>query len=136
MMGGQTTGVPAVDTLAAWSVAAAAIAGLAALGWRLLRGWRRIEKGVDQVVEDWRGTPARPGVPARPGMMERMSTLEDTSRQVDRRLGSVEQHDQEIDRRLRLIEHEMHPNGGSSFRDAIDRVDRRTARIAPDNDGT
>lgn len=112
-MGGQTTGVPAVDAVVVWSVAAVAIASAAGVVWKLRRSWRRVEKGVAEFVADWRGTPARPGVRARPGMMERMSTLEEVTQQVDRR--------------LRAVEHELRPNSGHSMRDAIDRVDRAIA---------
>lgn len=113
VMGGQTTGVPAVDAIVVWSVAAVAIASAAGVAWKLRRSWRRMEKGVEEFVADWRGTPARPGVRARPGMMGRMSTLEEVTQQVDRR--------------LRAVEHELRPNNGRSMRDAIDRLDRAIA---------
>lgn len=60
------------------------------------RAVRRIARTVDEFAEDWNGTPPRRGVPARPGVMER------------------------LDR----IEHELHPNSGSSLRDAVDRVEQ------------
>ncbi|WP_199881593.1 hypothetical protein [Streptomyces sp. CB03911] len=57
---------------------------------------RRIARLIEEFGEDWRGTPPRPGVPGRRGVMER------------------------LDR----IEHELHPNSGSSLRDAVDRVEQ------------
>lgn len=38
---------------------------------------------VSQMIDDWRGTEARPGVPRRPGVMERLEKIEhDVSRVV------------------------------------------------------
>lgn len=38
---------------------------------------------VSQMLDDWRGTEARPGVPRRPGVMERLEKIEnDVSRVV------------------------------------------------------
>jgi hypothetical protein len=71
--------------------------------------WRR----VDEFIDDWQGTPARPGVPVRPGVMAR--------------LGAIEV-------KVEAIEHEVKPNSGSSLADAINRVDRRTAQAIPTTD--
>ncbi|WP_371481911.1 hypothetical protein [Kitasatospora sp. NBC_00315] len=64
------------------------------LAW-VVRAVRRIARIVDDFAEDWNGSPPRRGVPARPGVMER------------------------LDR----IEHELHPNSGSSLRDAVNRIE-------------
>lgn len=53
-------------------------------------------------LDDWFGTPARPGVPARLGVMARLDA----------------------------IEHELHPNSSMSMRDAVDRIEKAVA-IAP-----
>lgn len=55
-------------------------------------------------VSDWFGEPERPGHPARPALTERVAKLEE---QV------VE------------IREEFKNNGGSSMRDAIDRIERK-----------
>ncbi|MEU2660196.1 hypothetical protein ABZ615_33370 [Streptomyces sp. NPDC007325] len=34
-----------------------------------------------------------------------------------------------LDDRVAAIEHELHPNSGSSLRDTVDRVDARTAHL-------
>ncbi|MEU5094956.1 hypothetical protein [Streptomyces sp. NPDC020996] len=107
----DTTGVPAVDTVVVWCVATAAIGAGLGLLWRLTRGVRRILTRVDEFVDDWNGVPARPGVPERPGVMTRLDGIEE---------------------RLASVEHELHPNSGSSLRDAVDRVDRRTQRLTRD----
>ncbi|MGW1127447.1 hypothetical protein [Streptomyces sp. NPDC002526] len=96
------TGVVAIDVVVIWCVAAAAVAAALGLLWRMTRGVRRIVLRVDEFVDDWNGVPGRPGVPERPGVMARLDGIEE-------RLGSVE--------------HELHPNSGSSLRDAVDRVD-------------
>jgi hypothetical protein len=106
----DSTGIVAVDDLVIWSVALTAIAGSAALLWRLTRGVRRLLSRLDEFVDDWQGTPGRPGVPGHEGVMARLCGIED---------------------RLAAVEHELHPNSGGSLRDAVDRVDQRTARLDP-----
>ncbi|MDG9705534.1 hypothetical protein [Streptomyces sp. DH37] len=109
------TGVAAVDSLVVWSLALVAIAALAGLLWRGVAALRRLIRRIDYLVDDWTGTPARPGVPARPGAMERIGSIEETMGRMDER--------------LQVVEHEVRPNSGRSMRDAVDRVDRRTAQI-------
>ncbi len=58
---------------------------------------RRLAKQNDEFREDWYGQPARPGRDAVPGVPER----------------------------LRRIEKELHPNGGGTMRDAINRLEQR-----------
>lgn len=111
-MSESTTGVVAVDALVIWSVAAAAVAAALGLLWRMTRGVRRIVLRVDEFVDDWHGVPGRPGVPERPGVMARLDGIE---HDLGRLAG--------IDERLGRVEHELHPNSGSSLRDAVDRVE-------------
>lgn len=33
-------------------------------------------KGLNNLLDDWNGVPARPGVPRRPGVMERLEKIE------------------------------------------------------------
>lgn len=98
----ESTGIPAVDVVVVWSLAGAAVAVALGLLWRLTRGVRRITGRVDEFVDDWNGREGRPGVAGRAGVMERLSGIED---------------------RLARVEHELHPNSGTSLRDAVDRVD-------------
>ncbi|REE62112.1 hypothetical protein BX257_4725 [Streptomyces sp. 3212.3] len=109
----DSTGVPAVDTLVVWSLAAVAIAGAAATAWRIGRWLRRIAVRVDEFVDDWQGVPGRPGVPERPGVMTRLDRIEG---------------------RIGRVEHELQPNSGHSLRDAVNRIDHRTQTLAPDSD--
>lgn len=75
----------------------------AALGW----GWRRLG-AVRQMAVDWHGTPERRDPtgtvidPARPGVPGRLVRLED---------------------KVCAIDKEMHPNAGTSARDAINRLE-------------
>jgi hypothetical protein len=111
-MNPATTGVAQVDAAALWCGTVAAITGALALVWRATRSLRRIAGRVEDFIDDWQGTEGRPGVPAHPGVMTRLDAIED---------------------RIARVEHELHPNSGASLRDAVDRVDQRTRRIAPDD---
>lgn len=62
--------------------------------------WKRIQNWIttwEQFMVDWAGEPARPGRDAVPGVMER----------------------------LNRIDGELRNNGGSSLKDAIDRIESR-----------
>ncbi|MFD8531536.1 hypothetical protein ACFV0L_29360 [Streptosporangium canum] len=75
--------------------------GLLAGGVAVLWQLARFLKRLGDVSDDWSGEPARDGVPGRPGVMARLST----------------------------IEAELHPNHGSSLRDAVDRLAVAMARL-------
>lgn len=112
-LGDGTTGLGPLDTAAVWAGAIIAVLGLLAGAWRVVRRVLCVLRRVDQVVDDWQGTPPRPGVPARAGVMQRLATIEQT---------------------MGIVAHEVRPNGGSSLRDAVHRVDRRTASIVGDEE--
>jgi hypothetical protein len=113
---GEATGIGAVDGAVLWAGAVAVVCAAAFALWRVLRALVRIIARVDEVVDDWTGTPARPGVSARPGLMERVSAIEGQTCQIP-----------DLAERVRAIEHEMHPNGGDSLRDQLDIVVREVA---------
>ncbi|MFE7514402.1 hypothetical protein ACFU8I_24710 [Streptomyces sp. NPDC057540] len=100
------TGIPSLDLAAALAAAVVALGGALALLARWSRPLRQAVRRLGEFLDDWFGTPSRPGVPERPGVMQRLCSLEDE---------------------VAGIKHEVHPNSGSSMRDAIDRVDARTA---------
>lgn len=108
-----STGVPAVDAVVVWAAAIAAVAGMLGLLWRAARPIRRVVRLVEEFAEDWHGIPPRSGVEGRPGVMQRLERIE-------RAMGDVV--------------HEVRPNAGGSMRDAINRVDRRTASLAGDEE--
>lgn len=60
---------------------------------------------VGHLVDDLTGEPARPGHAARPGVMERLATMEDRTEELVR-------------------------NSGSSIKDVVHRLDRRTADLS------
>lgn len=113
LLGDGTTGVGPLDTAAVWAGAVVAIAGLVGGLWRVLQRGRRMARRVDEFMDDWRGTAPRPGVEGRPGVMERLSTIE---------------------QRVGIVVHEVRPNNGASLRDAVHRVDRRTASLAGEDE--
>jgi hypothetical protein len=57
-------------------------------------------------------------------MLERQTRTDECLAQMDQRLSTLEGE-------LTAVRAELRPNGGSSVRDALDRVDRRTAQLAP-----
>ena len=65
----------------------------------------RILAALMQMLEDWRGTPARPGVDAVPGVMERLQS-----------------HTVALDE----IRHEVFPNSGGSLRDSVAAIHEAT----------
>lgn len=86
-----------------WAAGIVTVGGAAAMLWRMLMAGRQATKKWDTFLDDWHGSPARPGRPAIPGVMERL---------VDLELG------------LREIRHEVFPNSGASLRDAVDRLEK------------
>ncbi|MFD4659351.1 hypothetical protein ACFWP2_27400 [Kitasatospora sp. NPDC058444] len=104
------TGAGRLDDILLWAGAVITLSAALGLLWRATRGARRLAQRVEDVVDDWTGVPDRPGVPGRPGVMTRLDKIE---------------------HRIAAVEHELHPNSGSSLRDAVDRVDQRTAHLDP-----
>ena len=43
---------------------------------------RRQLSKMDDLLDDWRGTGARPGVPRRPGVMERLEKIETDVKEI------------------------------------------------------
>ena len=64
-----------VGQVVGWLVAAGAILG----GLRWLRPWA---DGLHAFLEDWQGTPERPGVDAVPGVMEKLRRMDGELREV------------------------------------------------------
>lgn len=99
-----------MSALAPALIDAAAVASVALLGVIARSVWRG-SRGVGQMLEDWRGKPARPGVAAQAGVMERLASIEDT---------------------VAEIKHETKPNSGLSMRDDIGRIHQAvTGQPAP-----
>lgn len=103
----------------------AAGTGLAKLARALWRGAQR----VSQLMDDWHGEPARPGVDPRPGVLERLGAIEDGQREA--KTEAAQQREllaqqgellANLTSRVRAMEKELHPNGGGTFRDRVDRA--------------
>lgn len=90
-----------MQTLIAAGAAAGAILAVFALIGYVVRTMRKLTREFSNFREDWAGEAGRPGVPARPGVLERLTS----------------------------IEHELKTNGGSSLKDAVNRVDRRLVDV-------
>lgn len=86
-----------------------------ALFTRLWRAIRPMWVGVRDFLEDWRGEPERDGVPGREGVMKRLHTIETDGAEARAKLD-------EQGAKLDSIDHELHPNSGSSLRDEVDRI--------------
>lgn len=65
---------------------------------------------ITQFLDDWQGEVARSGVPERLGVLASIA--------------KIQRHQEELFDRLREVEHELHPNSGTSMRDAIDRMEK------------
>lgn len=87
-----------VPTLATIGGGVAAVIGTGALlGRAIAKPLRKLSRDNDEFREDWYGQPARPGRGAQAGVMQRLES----------------------------IEAQMHPNGGSTLRDAVTQIATR-----------
>lgn len=91
-----------------WAAAIAVIGGAGTMLWRAITAGLRTGRKWDMFLEDWHGTPERPGRPAVPGVMERLVQLEQG---------------------LQEVRHEMFPNSGGSLRDVVDRLERQASDL-------
>lgn len=89
-------------------VITASTGAAAGLAW-FARGFARLVRNVGDLADDWRGEPGRAGVPGRPGVMARLAALEHGQSELRTDVGAITK--------------ELHPNGGSSLRDAVNRVE-------------
>ncbi|MDA8319689.1 MAG: hypothetical protein M0030_07765 [Actinomycetota bacterium] len=77
--------------------------------WVRRRNRKTAERAFwDQFRQDWTGVPDRAGVPGRPGVLASLGDM-------GARLGKVEK--------------ELHPNGGSSMKDQVNRIEGALAAI-------
>lgn len=97
---------------AAWVTALGTLAALAGgtLLWIGRHTWRFLRRVV-HFLDDYAGQPARDGMPAKPGFMARLGSVEELTAKVSA---------------------EMHPNGGQSLRDVVNRTAADVADIKTD----
>lgn len=89
----------------------AAVAVGAAVGRplrRIIQQNEQMARRNDEFREDWYGTAARPGRDAEPGVMERLKGIE---------------------ARQGRVESQLVTNGGSSLRDAVNRIESEQKRL-------
>ena len=102
------------------------IAVFAVIGW----AWKQLKpptKGIEHFLEDWNGEPERPGVPARPGMMQRVANIETAQNASATHQTKAEEFFEKYAPIIDRLDHEMHPNSGSSMADAVNRTERSLA---------
>jgi hypothetical protein len=85
-----------------------------ALAWKYLKP---PTKGLNHFLEDWNGEPDRQGVTGRPGVMKRLQDIDASGSKTD---SWMEKYGPIIDK----LDHEMHPNSGSSMADAVNRTEK------------
>lgn len=98
-----------MDLFLYWAAGIVTVGGALTVLWRLFIAGNQTRKKWDTFLEDWHGSPARPGRPAVPGVMQR---LVDAVERLDALEGNVA-----------AIRHEVFPNSGGSLRDAVDRLE-------------
>lgn len=76
-----------VEAIAALATAGSFVIGV--LGWMVRKAWRG-GKRLSRVIDDYLGTPARPGVPAQPGVMERLASQDRVLAEVKTGLAEVQ----------------------------------------------
>ena len=86
-----------LQTWAAAGIVLGVLTSVLVLAGVIGRPLRKLARQNDEFREDWYGMPARPGRDAVPGVPERLARMEK----------------------------ELHPNGGGTLRDAINRVEQR-----------
>ena len=98
-------GVVQVDSLSEhiilFGAVTAAILGIFTAFYKTWKFIARLASKFGDFFDDWNGEADRPGVPGHAGVMARMHRMEA----------------------------EQHTNGGTSMRDALDRIDERSANI-------
>lgn len=88
--------------------------------------WKQLKppsKGIEHFLEDWNGVPDRPGVPGRPGMMQRMATIEASQTITAEHQIKADKFFEAYGPIIDKLNHEMHPNSGSSMADAVNRTE-------------
>lgn len=113
---------PDTTILGLWVVGAAAVASALVAFWRIGRALLRGARKAGHFFDDWFGEAPRPGVPGRPGFPDRLGKVETAVKGLREEIG-------EIREQVAEIVHELHPNAGSSLRDAVNRIEARTIRL-------
>lgn len=103
------------------------LGGIAAAGFILFIAAKYLKppsKGIEHFLEDWNGEPERPGVPARPGMMQRVANIESSQTVTATHQIKADAFFEKYGPIIDKLDHEMHPNSGSSMADAVNRTEK------------
>lgn len=75
-----------LDDILAWCAAIVGVGAAVTVLWKLARWMVAQAKKWVLFMDDWNGTPARPGVCATPGVMARLDTLDSGQGELTKRL--------------------------------------------------
>ncbi len=98
-----------------------AIAGVVALAWKVVRGLIRTIRKLGRLADEVLGDGD-----TQPGWGRRLTAIEALGTTNADRLTTIEKHMQRVDA-------EMRPNGGSSMRDQLNRIEEATAATRDDS---
>ena len=114
----------AIESLILVASIVTAITVIGLFGGRIFKGIRRFTRFLD----DFHGVEERPGQDRRPGFPERIKDLEDCMNSLSSKMDSLNDFTGsiiKIENKLVSIEKELHPNHGTSMRDAVDKIQLR-----------
>ena len=120
---------PDATTVGLWIVGAAAVASALVALWRVARTMLRGSRKIGHFFDDWFGEPDRPGAPGRPGIPARLSKVEVAVSEVSEKNDDLCRKFSEMEQKVDAIVYELHPNGGRSLRDTVNRIEARTIRL-------
>ena len=89
--------------------------------------WKNLRpptKGLNHFLEDWNGEEPRKGVTGRPGVMERLQNIDSSQRVTETHQSKADTFFEKYGPIIDKLDHEMHPNSGSSMADAVNRTER------------
>lgn len=115
---------PDASTVAAWLVGTAALITAIVIIWRASASLARGARKLSHFFDDWFGEASRPGQDARPGFPDRLSGVESSVSCMSDQVATIAA-------RVERVEAQVHPNGGSSMRDAVARIEKRTTQQQP-----
>lgn len=105
------------ETVAGILIAAAVIGALVVIGRAVVWLWAVLRK-LGRLADDLTGEPPRPGFPqGRPGVLDRLTSIETMLTTVATLTALAA-----IEARLAAVEVQLHPDRGTSLRDAVDRL--------------
>lgn len=112
------------DLIAVWPWFGAFCSAIFILMW----AWKNLRpptKGIEHFLEDWNGEPERPGVPPRLGMMQRVANIEISQRTTATHQTKSDLWFEKYGPIIDSMQHELHPNSGSSMADAVNRTEKQ-----------